>query len=94
MQILRAIAAQAPEWTITHAESLRDQGLVVTGMLESGYTPLEIRHALVSQRLPDPLRTTVAAIVSRRLRDLPREGSGQRHSAVWTIALFPRGKFM
>ncbi|MEV6332286.1 hypothetical protein [Streptomyces sp. NPDC051909] len=70
VQVLRAIAAEAPQWTITHAKSLKDQGLVVTGMLESGFTAQEIRHALVSQQLPDPLRTTVAAIVSRRLRDL------------------------
>ncbi|MEU9705813.1 hypothetical protein [Streptomyces sp. NPDC047981] len=39
-------------------------------MLDAGFTPQEIRHALVSKSLPRPLRATVAAVVSRRLRDL------------------------
>lgn len=74
VEVLRAIAAEAGEWTITHAQSLRDQGLVVSGMLEEGFTPQEIRHALLSRPLPQPLRTTVAAVVGRRLRDLMAAG--------------------
>ncbi|MFD9247557.1 hypothetical protein ACFV0D_37685, partial [Streptomyces sp. NPDC059556] len=70
VEVLRAIAAEAPQWTITHAETLRDQGLVVTGMLETGFTAQEIRHALLARPLPHPLRTTVGAVVGRRLRDL------------------------
>ncbi|MGW3844903.1 hypothetical protein ACWD9X_42130 [Streptomyces sp. NPDC005075] len=70
VQVLRAVATEAPEWTITHAESLRDQGLVASGMLLEGFTPQEIRHALLSKPLPRPVRTTVAAVVGRRLRDL------------------------
>jgi len=70
VRVLRAIAAEAPAWTITHAETLRDQGLAVTGMLASGFTAQEIRHALLSRPLPQPLLTTVGAIVARRLRDL------------------------
>ncbi|MFF3058646.1 hypothetical protein [Streptomyces sp. NPDC057909] len=70
VQVLRAVAAEAPEWTITHAESLRDQGLVASGMLLEGFTPQEIRYALLSKPLPRPVRTTVAAVVGRRLRDL------------------------
>ncbi|MET8420859.1 hypothetical protein ABZV41_35805 [Streptomyces sp. NPDC005098] len=70
VQVLRAVAAEAPEWTITHAESLRDQGLVASGMLLEGFTPQEIRHALLSKPLPQPVRTTVGAVVGRRLRDL------------------------
>lgn len=81
VQVLRAVAAEAPEWTITHAESLRDQGLVASGMLLEGFTPQEIRHALLSKPLPRPVRTTVAAVVGRRLRDLfaagPAAGSGR-----------------
>ncbi|MFC8277804.1 helix-turn-helix domain-containing protein [Streptomyces sp. NPDC057271] len=70
VEVLRAIAAEAPQWSITHAETLRDQGLIVTGMLASGFTAQEIRHALLARPLPQPLRTTVGAIVARRLRDL------------------------
>ncbi|MEU8623163.1 hypothetical protein [Streptomyces sp. NPDC048623] len=70
VRVLRAIAAEAPEWTITQPGSLRDQGLMATGLLESGFTPQEIRHALLSRKLPQPLLTTVGAVVSRRLRDL------------------------
>ncbi|MFF5924151.1 hypothetical protein ACFY8C_38375 [Streptomyces flavochromogenes] len=68
--VLRAIAAEAPEWQITHAASLRDQGRTVTGMLDAGYSPQEIRHAILSRPLPQPLRTTVAGVISGRLRDL------------------------
>ncbi|MFE2090722.1 hypothetical protein [Streptomyces sp. NPDC059460] len=74
VQVLRAVAAEVPEWTITHAESLRDQGLVASGMLLEGFTPQEIRHALLSKPLPQPVRTTVAAVVGRRLRDLIAAG--------------------
>ncbi|MFH8628008.1 hypothetical protein ACH4A8_40005 [Streptomyces vietnamensis] len=70
VEVLRAVAAEAPQWTITHADSLRDQGLVATGMLDSGFTAQEIRHALLSKPLPQPVRTTVGAVVARRLRDL------------------------
>ncbi|MFC8013296.1 hypothetical protein [Streptomyces cinereoruber] len=70
VEVLRAIAAEAPDWTITHAASLRDQGRTVTGMLESGYTPQDIRHAILARELPRPLRTTVAGVISGRLRDL------------------------
>ncbi|MET9954457.1 hypothetical protein ABZ135_23340 [Streptomyces sp. NPDC006339] len=70
VRVLRAIAAEAPAWTITHAETLRDQGLAVTGMLASGFTAQEIRHALLARPLPQPLLSTVGAIVARRLRDL------------------------
>ncbi|MFJ2478256.1 hypothetical protein ACIOWI_35815 [Streptomyces sp. NPDC087659] len=72
--VLRAVAAECPEWTINHADSLRDQGRVATGMLESGFTAQEIRHALVSRPLPQPMTHTVAAVVGRRLKDLLAAG--------------------
>ncbi|MEV4442794.1 hypothetical protein AB0K09_28035 [Streptomyces sp. NPDC049577] len=74
VEVLRAIAAEAPEWTITHAGSLADQGQMVTGLLLEGYTPQEVRHALLSRPLPRPLDRTVGAVVSRRLRDLLEAG--------------------
>ncbi|MFG2631061.1 hypothetical protein [Streptomyces sp. NPDC048473] len=74
VEVLRAIAAEASEWTITHAESLRDQGLMASGMLLEGFTAQEIRHALLSQPLPRPLTHTVGAVVKGRLRDLLAAG--------------------
>ncbi|MFE6462265.1 hypothetical protein ACFVP0_33040 [Streptomyces cinereoruber] len=70
VQVLRAVAAEAPEWTVTHAASLRDQGRTVTGMLETGFTAQEVRHAILARPLPRPLTTTVAGVISGRLRDL------------------------
>ncbi|MGA4803626.1 hypothetical protein [Streptomyces lavendulocolor] len=74
VMVLRAVAAECPEWTITHARSLRDQGRVVTGMLDGGFTPQEIRHALVSRPLPQPMTRTVAAVIGGRLRGLLAAG--------------------
>ncbi|MFJ8314039.1 MULTISPECIES: hypothetical protein [unclassified Streptomyces] len=70
VEVLRAVAAEAPEWQITHAKTLQDQGDVATAMLAEGITPQAIRHALVSVPLPQPVRTSVGAIVGRRLADL------------------------
>lgn len=70
VEVLRAIAAEAPQWTVTKAVSLRDQGRTVTGMLETGFTPQEVRHAILSRPLPQPLRTSVAGVISGRLRHL------------------------
>ncbi|MFE7779298.1 hypothetical protein ACFU5O_36640 [Streptomyces sp. NPDC057445] len=82
VQVLRAIAAECPQWTITHAETLRDQGLVATGMLASGFTPQEIRHALLSRPLPDRMTHTVGAVVARRLRDLLAAGPASTVPAI------------
>ncbi|MGA4980108.1 hypothetical protein [Streptomyces cinereoruber] len=70
VEVLRAIAAEAPQWTVTNAVSLRDQGRTVTVMLETGFTPQEVRHAILSRPLPQPLRTSVAGVISGRLRHL------------------------
>ena len=72
-EVLRAVAAEAPEWTLT-GDMLRDQGLAVSGMLLEGFTAQEVRHALLSRPLPQPLTHTVGAVVSRRLRDLIAAG--------------------
>ncbi|MFF9914807.1 hypothetical protein [Streptomyces sp. NPDC013457] len=75
VDVLLAVAAEDSQWKINHADSLRDQGRTVTGMLEVGFTAQEIRHALLSRPLPSSLRTTVAAVVGRRLKDLVRIGA-------------------
>ncbi|MCX4581350.1 hypothetical protein OHB41_51320 [Streptomyces sp. NBC_01571] len=72
-EVLRAIAAEAPQWTLTW-DALRDQGLAVSGMLLEGFTAQEVRHALLSRPLPQPLTHTVGAVVSRRLKDLIKVG--------------------
>ncbi|MFF2527266.1 hypothetical protein [Streptomyces liangshanensis] len=71
---LQAVAAVAPQWTITEAAALRDQGAVASRMLENGFTPQEIQHALLSRPLPHPLTHTVGAVVAGRLRDLIAAG--------------------
>ncbi|MFE2601702.1 hypothetical protein ACFXCZ_35410 [Streptomyces sp. NPDC059396] len=73
VEVLRAVAAEAAEWTVT-GDTLRDQGLVVTGMLAAGFTAQEVRHALLSRPLPDKLTHTVGAVIGRRLRDLLAAG--------------------
>ncbi|MET9366112.1 hypothetical protein ABZX93_35150 [Streptomyces sp. NPDC006632] len=72
--VLRAIAAEAPEWKIVHAKTLEDQGSTVTEMLAVGFTPQEIRHAIVSVPLPQPVRTTIGAVIGGRLANLRATG--------------------
>ncbi|MFD5737908.1 hypothetical protein ACFWIY_34635 [Streptomyces sioyaensis] len=69
VEVLAAIGAEAPEWRII-GPSLRDQGRNATLLLERGFTPQEIRHALLSRPLPQPLTHTVAAVIGGRLREL------------------------
>ncbi|WP_328541098.1 hypothetical protein [Streptomyces sp. NBC_00344] len=77
MEVLRAIAAEVPEWTLT-GSTLLDQGRTVTGMLAGGFTAQEIRHVLVSKPLPEKLTHSVGAIVGRRLQDLLTAGPASR----------------
>ncbi|MFC8462091.1 hypothetical protein ACFUJ0_35605, partial [Streptomyces sp. NPDC057242] len=88
VEVLRAIAAEAPQWTVTNALSLRDQGRTVTGMLATGFTPQEVRHAILSRPLPQPLRTSVAGVISGRLRHLIAIGPA---SDITPIPLQPAG---
>ncbi|MFJ4873245.1 hypothetical protein [Streptomyces sp. NPDC088757] len=88
VEVLRAIAAEAPQWTVTNAVSLRDQGRTVTGMLEMGFTPQEVRHAILSRPLPQPLRTSVAGVISGRLRHLIAIGPA---SGITPIPVQPAG---
>nr|WSX25660.1 hypothetical protein OG690_38615 [Streptomyces tubercidicus] len=67
--MLAAIGAEAPEWKII-GTWLRDQGRSATLLLERGFTPQEIRHALLSRPVPQPLTHTLAAVIGGRLREL------------------------
>jgi hypothetical protein len=73
-----AIGAARPEFLLT-GTTLRDQGLMVTGMLAEGWTPEHLWQVIAGRDLPSPIRTTVGAVVSSRLRaaiagPVPRPG--------------------
>ncbi|MCX4885898.1 helix-turn-helix domain-containing protein [Streptomyces sp. NBC_00847] len=68
VDLLSAIGAQQPEFLLT-GQTLQDQGIVVAGMLLQGWTPKQLRQVIAGRPLPQPIRTTVGAVVSRRLRD-------------------------
>ncbi|MFF0009618.1 helix-turn-helix domain-containing protein [Streptomyces tibetensis] len=67
VDLLLAIGAEKPEFLLT-GKPLRDQGLVVAGMLLEGWTPEQLRQVIAGRNLPDEITTTVGSIVSGRLR--------------------------
>lgn len=67
IDLLSAIGAEKPEFLLT-GKTLRDQGLVVAGMLLEGWTPEQLRQVVAGRPLPDQITTTVGAIVSGRLK--------------------------
>jgi len=77
VELLRAIRAELPAWDLDK-DTIRDQGLLVTGMLDGGFTPGEIRDAFARRLPPENLTHTIGAVAARRLRDLievgPRAG--------------------
>ncbi|MET9725435.1 helix-turn-helix domain-containing protein [Streptomyces zaomyceticus] len=81
VELLLAIGAAKPEFLLT-GTTLRDQGLMVTGMLAEGWTAEHLWQVIAGRGLPSPIRTTVGAVVSSRLRaalsgPVPRAGSVQ-----------------
>lgn len=79
VELLMAIGAARPEFLLT-GTTLRDQGLMVTGMLAEGWAPEHLWQVIAGRDLPSPIRTTVGAVVSSRLRaalsgPAPRAGS-------------------
>jgi hypothetical protein len=68
VDLLLAIGAQQPEFLLT-GQTLQDQGMAVAGMLMQGWTREQVRQVVAGRPLPDPIRTTVGAVVARRLRD-------------------------
>lgn len=73
VELLLSVAAEHPEYMLT-GRTLRDQGLMVMGMIDAGWTTAQIRHIVTSRPLPEHLTHTVGAIVSRRLRDAVAAG--------------------
>lgn len=68
VDLLSAIGAQQPEFLLT-GKTLQDQGLAVAGMLLQGWTREQVRQVVAGRPLPENIRTTVGAVVARRLRD-------------------------
>ncbi|WP_405499689.1 helix-turn-helix domain-containing protein [Streptomyces anulatus] len=71
--LLLAVAAEDPSFLLT-GKTLTDQGLTVTGMLLEGWTEQHLRQVVAGRPLPDEVKTTVGAIVARRLRDAIASG--------------------
>ncbi|MEV0521810.1 hypothetical protein AB0I66_00135 [Streptomyces sp. NPDC050439] len=68
-RLLKAIGARQPELLLT-GQALTDQGRVVQGLLETGWTPQQLRQVIAARPLPKPLRHTVGAIIAARLRSI------------------------
>ncbi|MFF4517384.1 hypothetical protein [Streptomyces mirabilis] len=67
IQLLLEIGASRPELLLT-GTVLTDQGRVVTVMMEAGWSSEQLRHVITDRPLPNPVRTTVGAIIAARLR--------------------------
>jgi hypothetical protein len=96
VDLLLAIGAENPKFLLT-GKTLTDQGLTVTGMLLEGWTEPQLHQVIAGRPLPDPVKTTVGAIVAGRLRAaiaapppssapaLPRQAeSGDSEALTWT----------
>ncbi|MET8585770.1 hypothetical protein ABZX39_33605 [Streptomyces collinus] len=68
VDLLLAIGAEQPEFLLT-GKTLQDQGMAAAGMLVSGWTPEQVRQIVAGRPLPDQIKTTVGAVIARRLRD-------------------------
>ncbi|MER6030668.1 hypothetical protein [Streptomyces sp. NPDC001851] len=67
IRLLLELGAARPELLLT-GQALTDQGRVVTVMLEAGWSREQLRHVIAARPLPNPVRTTVGAIIAARLR--------------------------
>lgn len=67
IRLLLEIGASRPELLLTD-RALTHQGRVVTAMMEAGWSPEQLRHVITDRPLPRPVRTSVGAIISARLR--------------------------
>ncbi|WP_369228792.1 helix-turn-helix domain-containing protein [Streptomyces sp. R21] len=67
IQLLLEIGASRPELLLT-GKVLTDQGRVATVMLEAGWRAEQLCHVITDRPLPQPVRTTVGAIIAARLR--------------------------
>lgn len=66
-ELLLSIGAVHPELRLT-GQALHDQGLVIDGLLDAGWTASQVQHVVASRPLPKPVRRTVGAVIAARLR--------------------------
>ncbi|MFC7512596.1 hypothetical protein ACFQV4_29685 [Streptomyces thermocarboxydus] len=67
IRLLLDIGASRPELLLT-GPALTDQGRVATVMLEASWSPEQLRHVITDRPLPNPVRTSIGAIIAARLR--------------------------
>ncbi|MBL1110491.1 hypothetical protein JK361_39125 [Streptomyces sp. 5-8] len=67
IRLLLEIGASRPELLLTGL-ALTDQGRVATVMLEAGWSAEQLRHVITGRPLPNPVRTSIGAIIAARLR--------------------------
>ncbi|MFD7379592.1 hypothetical protein [Streptomyces mirabilis] len=67
IRLLLEIGASRPELLLT-GKPLTDQGRVATVMMDAGWSGEQLRHVITGRPLPDPVRTSVGAIIAARLR--------------------------
>ncbi|MFH8492183.1 hypothetical protein [Streptomyces longisporoflavus] len=89
-RLLRAIGARQPELLLT-GQALADQGRIVQDLLDSGWTPQQLRHVIAGRSLPDPLHHTVGAIIAARLRAAQTTGP-PGHAGVQPADTQPAGE--
>ncbi|WP_371749945.1 helix-turn-helix domain-containing protein [Streptomyces sp. NBC_01283] len=63
-RLLRAIGARQPELLLT-GQALADQGRIVQGLLDEGWTPKQLRYVIADRPLPMTLHHTVGTVVAR-----------------------------
>ncbi|MFI7329645.1 hypothetical protein ACIBQ3_34030 [Streptomyces rubiginosohelvolus] len=83
VELLLSVGAAHPELLLTGA-TLRDQGLMASGLLAAGW-PVPLLWEVIARPLPDPLRRTVGAVISGRLKAaaaMPVPGSAAGTAAV------------
>jgi hypothetical protein len=67
IRLLLQIGASRPELLLT-GPALTDQGRVASVMLEAGWSAEQLRHVITGRPLPNPVRTSIGAIIAARLR--------------------------
>ncbi|MCX5327787.1 hypothetical protein [Streptomyces sp. NBC_00140] len=67
IRLLLEIAASHPELLLT-GKALTDQGRILTVMMDLGWSREQLQHVITGRPLPQPVRTSVGAIIAARLR--------------------------
>ncbi|MCT9010309.1 hypothetical protein [Streptomyces rhizosphaerihabitans] len=67
IRLLLEIGARRPELLLT-GKVLTDQGRALMVMTESGWSIEQLRHVIADRPLPNPVRTSVGAIIAARLQ--------------------------